>query len=65
MSNPKFTVKPKNFNGLDGKPSIVAKAFFECSEILRIAEFEADLEGIEQPDPQVIIKNYFEQEKIC
>jgi hypothetical protein len=65
MSNPKFTVKPKNFNGLDGKPSIVAKAFFECSQILEIAQYEADINGLEQPDPQVIIDNYFEQEDRC
>jgi len=65
MDNNMNIVKPKNFNGLDGKHSVFAKAFFECSEILRIAEYEADLNGLEQPDPQVIIDNYFEKEKQC
>ena len=60
-----FKVKPKNFNAPDGKPSIVAKAFFECQQILEIAQYEADLNGLEQPDPQVIINEYFKQENIC
>lgn len=46
--------------GIDGKESVFGKAFLECSQELRIAEFEAHLNGLEQPDPMQIIAGYFD-----
>jgi len=35
------------------------KAFFECHQLLQIAQFEADLEGHDEPDPNEFVDNYF------
>ena len=36
------------------------KAFFECNQLYQIAQYEADLEGQEEPDPSEFVDNYFE-----
>jgi hypothetical protein len=53
-----FIKKPKK------ELSPFGKAFFECHQILEIAQFEANLEGQEEPDPSEIVDNYFENLKL-
>ena len=53
-----FIKKPKK------ELSPFGKAFFECHQILEIAQFEANLEGQEEPNPSEIVDNYFENLKL-
>ena len=53
-------VKPIKIRHPKKELSPFGKAFFECHQILQIAQFEADLEGQEEPDAGEIVDGYFE-----
>jgi hypothetical protein len=48
--------------GIDGKESPFGKAFLDCTEAIRIAEFEANLWGKKMPNTDLIINQYFNGE---
>ena len=52
-------VKPIKIRQPKKELSPFGKAFFECHQILQIAQFEANLEGEEEPDPSEIVDGYF------
>ena len=52
-------VKPIKIRHPKKELSPFGKAFFECHQILQIAQFEADLEGQEEPDAGEIVDGYF------
>ena len=56
----KTKVKPIKIRQPKKELSPFGKAFFECHQILQIAQFEADLEGQEEPDAGEIVDGYFE-----
>tara|TARA_R110000796_G_scaffold176162_2_gene293063 strand:- start:447 stop:662 length:216 start_codon:yes stop_codon:yes gene_type:complete len=53
-------VKPIKIKQHKKELSPFGKAFFECHQILQIAQFEADLEGKTKPDAGDIVDGYFE-----
>ena len=53
-------VKPIKIRQPKKELSPFGKAFFECHQILQIAQFEADMEGLAEPDACEIVDGYFE-----
>ena len=53
-------VKPIQIRHPEKELSPFGKAFFDCHQILQIAQFEADMEGLAKPDACEIVDGYFE-----
>ena len=52
-------VKPIKIRQPKKELSPFGRAFFECHQILQIAQYEADLEGKAKPDAGEIVDGYF------